>query len=612
MLKWSFGKSSLKDGKSNLSHWRVLTLVLVFLVPTSIGMVSSSTPSIADEVAAGVEAERKTVNAKDLVEINNSIKRARDLFLNDNYDEAVELYKKILSVQEIVIGENHQDFVINLNELAHFYAIQGRWRDAEPIMKRSLNISEKIYGVDNKIVDDNLFGLAICYISLTKFADAIAVLKKLTEIREAILGELHPGTIQALNLLGVSYVSQGLLSDAEKTYMRSLFVSEKVKGLWDVTVADALDGLVHVYSSQDRYIEAEPIAKRSLAIREKVRGLTHPDIVRNLNSLANVSEGLGRYVEANHLLNRSLIILESAFGTEHLEFAKGLNRLTNLKIKLDHLVEAEALVMRSLEIYEGHARTLKKKAEGAAPSSTARDALDIVSILIANDLTTLGAIYGKQNLDEKQGEVLTRSLGVLNDIYSSGHRSLAIDISVPVGISAIADLYSGKGRHADADVLLRQAIEMAENRLGAKYALIANISTSIGSSYLAQKRYNEVESYLLRALEIREGGGQLIAVPTLRILTMLMDLYQQQNRHNDALDFANRSLRILERITSFHSQNILPFVMDVAYIYRSHGYLRELNLLCEMVANIEISYTDIATQLALMKYRAPGSTFPCN
>jgi len=52
-------------------------------------------------------------------------------------------------IKENVLGLDHPDVAISLDNLAELYRIRGRYAEAEPLLKRSLAIFEQTFGPEH-------------------------------------------------------------------------------------------------------------------------------------------------------------------------------------------------------------------------------------------------------------------------------------------------------------------------------------------------------------------------------------------------------------------------------------------------------------------------------
>ncbi len=60
--------------------------------------------------------------------------------------EAEQIYKRALAIKEKVLGPDHPDVAMTLNNLVVLYKSQGKYTEAEPLYRRTLSIFEKALG----------------------------------------------------------------------------------------------------------------------------------------------------------------------------------------------------------------------------------------------------------------------------------------------------------------------------------------------------------------------------------------------------------------------------------------------------------------------------------
>ena len=65
------------------------------------------------------------------------------------YDEAEQLYVKVLEVSRRVLGEEHPDTVGSMYNLACLYKDQGRYEQAEPLYVELLDIRRRVLGEEH-------------------------------------------------------------------------------------------------------------------------------------------------------------------------------------------------------------------------------------------------------------------------------------------------------------------------------------------------------------------------------------------------------------------------------------------------------------------------------
>jgi CHAT domain-containing protein len=121
-----------------------------------------------------------------------------------------------------VLGPDHPDVGLSLNNLAALYNDQGRYADAEPLLKRALAIFERVLGPNYPVVAFSLNNLAFLYIKQGRYADAEPLVKRALAIREKVLGPNHPDVGVSLNNLAVLYVAQSRYEDALPILQRTI------------------------------------------------------------------------------------------------------------------------------------------------------------------------------------------------------------------------------------------------------------------------------------------------------------------------------------------------------------------------------------------------------
>ncbi|MFL6260538.1 MAG: tetratricopeptide repeat protein [Thermoanaerobaculia bacterium] len=297
------------------------------------------------------DAYRESVEAggEDYVTLTNfgiSLIKAGDL------RGAILPLQRSLQLKEMSFSAEDPALGRGLTNLAVLYAVQGRYKDAEPLFQRSLEILKKRLGPDHLDVARNLNNLAELYRAQGRYSEAEAPYMRSLDIREKTLGPVHLDVSTSLNSLAALYRTQGRFQEAEKLYKRSLSIREKLLGPKHPYVATSLNNLGELYVIQGRYAEAEPLYQRSLKIRENALGPEHSNVATTLNNLAELRDKQGQYSEAERLYKRSLEIREKALGPEHPDVATSLDNLARLYYTQQKLETAEDLSKRAVDIAE--------------------------------------------------------------------------------------------------------------------------------------------------------------------------------------------------------------------------------------------------------------------
>ena len=175
----------------------------------------------------------------------------------EEYDTAEPLRRRALAIREKVLGPEHSDMALSLNNLASLLEHKGDYETAETLYRRALAIDEKA------------------------------------------LGPEHPQTAGVVsNLAPLLREQKGDYKNAEPLLRRALAINEKALGPEHPQTATSLHNLALLLTDKGDYENAEPLLRRALAINEKVLGLEHPQTAVFLNNLSELLEARRRGVRA--------------------------------------------------------------------------------------------------------------------------------------------------------------------------------------------------------------------------------------------------------------------------------------------------------------------------
>lgn len=235
--------------------------------------------------------------------------RGRTFYLKGDWAASEKCHLEALSIREKVLGKEHYDYVVSLNNVAFMNEKLGNYEKAEPL-----------------------------------YLEAIAILAK-------TVGKEHLAYAKCLNSLAILYQQMGLYEKAEPIQLEVRAMREKTLGKEHIEYAVTLNNLAVVYWSMGNYEKAEPLMLEAIAINEKKLGKEHPDYAKSLNSLASLYQQTGHYekAEANYL--EANAILKKALGAEHTEYAMSLNNLGSLYLKMGQYEKAERAMLEGAAIW---------------------------------------------------------------------------------------------------------------------------------------------------------------------------------------------------------------------------------------------------------------------
>ena len=101
-----------------------------------------------------------------------------------DFAQAEALLERALAIREKVLGPDHPDVAIVLNNLAHVYFLQHNFVQEEALYQRALTIAEKFLGPDHPTVATYLSNLATIFWGRSDLPQTVTFLSRSAEIRE--------------------------------------------------------------------------------------------------------------------------------------------------------------------------------------------------------------------------------------------------------------------------------------------------------------------------------------------------------------------------------------------------------------------------------------------
>jgi len=400
-----------------------------------------------------------------------SVRRARG-----DLEGAQALDRRAIEINEAVLGPDHPDVAIGLNNLAGSYFSQGKYDLAEPLWRRALAIREKAFGENHADVAQSLFNLGIVRWFRGDYAGAEALLLRAMKVEEATLGPEHPSRAKTMVTLAGVYRQMGREAEAESLHLRGLAIQEKSLGPRHVDVAESLVNLGNLYYGRARYDLAEPAYQRAIAIYEAANLPEHFYAASALANLSAVYLQQGRLLECEPLLLRALAIIEKRLGREHPDVADLRKNLALVRIGQGRSAEAEPLMREAISIYE------KLGAERAQNAMLAMD--------------ELGRMLAENGRPAEAEPLLERAYAMRVSALGPGHPDVASSLV------SLGDLDVQRGALDVARGRFQRSLEIRENAWGPDHPLVAQSLDRLAAVDAAQGRLEDALRHARRASAI--------------------------------------------------------------------------------------------------------------
>ena len=110
------------------------------------------------------------------------------------FDEAIELYERVLADRVRVLGPDHPDTLGTRNNLAFAYHSAGRFDEAIDAWEKLLPDCQRVLESEHPVTLGVCNNLALAYLSVGRFGEAIELFEQVLAERERVLGLEHPLT----------------------------------------------------------------------------------------------------------------------------------------------------------------------------------------------------------------------------------------------------------------------------------------------------------------------------------------------------------------------------------------------------------------------------------
>lgn len=273
------------------------------------------------------------------------------------YDEASTLVHRAVEIRRSRPPDS--TLVSALNAWGQTFIRRGLPDSAAIAIGEALPLSIDLLGEEHDESLALMNNLAIVYGRLGRDEDAEATLRKVVELEARAFEPDDPTRTYALNNLGLQLTGDDRFAEAEALLRESLRIRVAASGEDDLATAAAMDNLGMVLREAGRYDEAEPLMRQAMATRRAFLGEEHRDTGESLYALGTLlalRAGPGDLSEADSLLNAELDIYTATLGADHPGTAYLLHSLGVLAEQRVDLREAERRFRDALRIRRSAAR----------------------------------------------------------------------------------------------------------------------------------------------------------------------------------------------------------------------------------------------------------------
>jgi tetratricopeptide (TPR) repeat protein len=304
--------------------------------------------------------------------------------------------------------------------------------------------------------------------------------------KNLLLWVVDEDLVDVFGYVALYHTEQGSYDTAEPWYIKSVKAAQIKFGNYHKDTACAINNLAELYRLQGRYKIAEKRYLQALAIDEKVLSPNDLQLCSHLNNLgllywemSSLDGEKKRYAEAEGFLSRVEQIARNNLSHDDPELAIYIGNLANVYLSQKKYNLAKTKYYEAIEI--------EKKRTNLSQDQNKQ---------LAVYLNGLATLYLKKDEYEQSKNLYQRVLVILKNVLRSMHPDLILPLY------NLGRLYQKQGNNLDAELSLREALDVSYACFDKKHHYVLMITESLVSLYFEQQKYSESEPLFLETLEI--------------------------------------------------------------------------------------------------------------
>jgi len=544
------------------------------------------------------------------------LKTANDLYLvgvsykfKGDYIKAVDLYKKSLSIKEIVLEKKSLDIAQGYNSLASLYHDIKLYSKALTYYQKALAIREEILGIENVEIANSYNNVGLLYYDVKEYVKALTYHQKALRIREKRLGIENALTATSYDNIGLIYHDTGEYTQALALYQKALRIREKVLDKNDFYLTYSYNNLGSFYQDIGDYVQALMFYKKSLVIKQEKLGTNNVSVALGYNNLGLLYQDMGDYLNALEYYQKSLAICESLNNTDA---AQTYNNIGSLYQLLGNYNEALTYYQKSLAIreavfgvenldtaesYNNLASLYQEMKNYPLAKEFYEKSLTIREQKLGHNHISVAQSYNNMGLVEKLLRDYAESLKYYHNALSIALESSQNVSSITQIYNNLASLYQDSTKYDKAKEYYEKALAIRKKILGENHILTSVAHNNLGLLYFDMKANDKAYYHLNKSLDIflrnRDNNFNLLSMVQnkeqyLKVNSYKMDfLLQVSNSYLQEQVHRNHRVKTLKRLTT----NWLNYKGSVFDSENSISTLYNMTKNKELKEQIETFYT---------------------
>ena len=345
-----------------------------------------------------------------------------------------------------------------------------------------------------------------------EYDEAEPLFHEALQTRRALLGNDHPDVMEALSALAFFEETRGDYGEAERLHVQTLEMARRIFSGDHEFLAEAITNLAGLYRILDRPHETEPLLREALAMQDRLYGGPHPELDDTKRQLAGLLRDSRQFAESETIYKEVIASRARMLGEDHVEVAHIWNSYSQLLSDMNRHEAALDANTRFIEIME-------RAFSGPHPS--------------------LGAAYHNR-------ATFLINAGQPDDAVEHFRKSIAMQDAVELPpqhpnraypLAGIAGVHLDEQRFVDAEVILRDVLQLRRENYPEEHVLISETKSSLGAALAGLGEFTESEALQREAYDRFLSDRGADDPRTRRAVRRLVDLYERSGNADEAARF---------------------------------------------------------------------------
>ena len=456
------------------------------------------------------------------------------------YDDAEMLETQVVDVRRKLLGDDHSDTLVAINDLGSILEAKGDVARAEQCYREVIERRRRVLGADDMELLTTMGNLGNLLRDQGKFDLAEPLLKESLDGLRRAKGPESRDTLIAMNTYGFLLISRGNPSDAEPYWREAYETGKRLFGSDDPDVLIWMHNMGGLLSSQGKYASAEPYYREAVATARRVHGLEHPNTLACMVTLGGNLQNLNKLNDAEQLIREAFEVRVRILGKDHPDTLMSMGNLGALVRNQYRYEEAETLLKGALD--------LRMASMGRQHPATIQS------------MGMLGGLYYEQGRYDEAEALYRDVLELSKNLWNDENPTRLIYLN------NLGNLLLARDRADEAEPYLRKAYDIRQRTSGPDHPETLNCTSNLARMLEMQGKLEEAEPLYREALErFRRVRGN-DHVSTWNALSNLAGFLRMAKRAGEGVTFAQEALDSCARVLGADHPQTFTFRSSTASV----------------------------------------------